>query len=249
MNKLLAVFTSFLVLTLASNSYSQISLKLGPMLGLTSPTSDYSGETQDFYAGTKYGMKSGFHYGVVGKVVFGPIGGRLSISYASMSNSGNADPTHPNSTVDVSNSIFMVTIGTEFGITIPFTPVRPYAGIDLLISSINGTVNFQGTTSVPSNEMDIESASRTGLGLALGTEVFFGKTFILDLSLRYNLINLVGKSYDGPAGSNNRIDAYTHLNDDADPEYDSTPGSNHPIGNSRNIQTIQINVGLIFSLL
>src|SRR4030095_3825961 len=219
MNKILSVLVSFLVLIFASNSYSQISIKVGPMLGLTTPSSDYSGETQDFYAGSKYGMKSGFHYGVLGKFVFGPIGGRASLSYVTMSNNGAADPTQPNSTVDVSNSIFTVTIGAEFGITIPFTPVRPYAGIDLLISSISGKVNFQGTPNVSSNEMNISSGSRTGLGLAICSEVGFGKKFILDLSIRYNLINLLGRSYDGTTGSNNRNDSYTFINDEADPNF------------------------------
>ena len=230
----------------ASNSYSQLlSIKGGPMLGMTSAASDYSGETQDFYAGTKYGLKSGFHYGVMGRIAVGPIGGRLSLSYASLSNSGTANPTQNNSTVEVKNNLLMITIGPEFGFTIPFTPVRPYAGIDLLITTISGSVNFQGTTSIPSNEQEITSASRTGLGLAIGSEVGFGKTFILDISLRYSLINLFGKKYEGPAGSNNRIDSYTFVNDDVDPD-NATDPDNHPIASSRNIQTIQINVGLLF---
>jgi opacity protein-like surface antigen len=248
MNKIYAIVISFFVLVFASSSYSQISLKVGPMLGLTNPTSDYSGETTDFYNGTKYGMKSGFHYGVLGKVVFGPIGGRVSIGYVSMSNSGNADPTNPNSTVDVSNNMFMLTLGTEFGITIPFTPVRPYAGLDLLITTISGDVQFKSTSGVPSDSREITSGTRTGLGLALGTEIGFGKTFILDISLRYNLVNLSGKSYDGATNSNNRLDAYSFINDDADPNFGGA-NSNHPVGESRNIQTIQINVGLLFSLL
>ena len=231
-----------------SNSYSQlISVKLGPMLGLTSPSSDYSGETTDFYNGTKYGLKSGFHFGAMGKVSFGPIGGRLSLGYASLSNNGTANVEQNNSTVEVRNNLFMITIGPEFGFTIPFTPVRPYAGIDLLITSISGTVNFQGTTSVPSNEREITSASRTGVGFAIGSEVGFGKTFILDISLRYNLINLLGKSYEASTTSNNRIDAYTFVNDDVDSGHATDP-DNHPIGASRNIQTIQINVGLLFGL-
>jgi hypothetical protein len=118
----------------------------------------------------------------------------------------------------------------------------------LLISSISGKVNFQGTQNVSSNEQDIATASRTGLGFAIGSEVSFGKTFILDLSLRYNLINLLGKSYEGTTNSNNRNEVYTFVNDDRDPNY-AGPESHHPVGESRNIQTIQINVGLLFSLL
>ena len=240
------VFLTLVLFFTANYSYSQlISIKGGPVIGFTAPSSDYGGETSDFYAGTKYGLKSGFNYGVMGKVSFGPIGGRLSIGYATLNNDGNSDPTQPNSTVAVKNNIFSFSIGAEFGFTIPFTPVRPYADIDLLFSTISGTYNFQGTPEVTSGERNIESASRTGLGLALGTEIGFGKSFTLDLSLRYNLLNLFSKSYDGVTASNDRNFAYGYINDDADPNYSAT-NSKHPIGSSRTIATIQFNAGFLF---
>ncbi len=244
MKKLIPAFLIAITI-LCSNAYSQISIKLGPELGLTSPTVDYSGDVKDFYAGTKYGVRSGLHYGVMGKVQLGPLNGRLSISYASLDNSGNANPSQPNSTLEVKNNIFMFTLGTEFGFGIPFSPVKPYAGIDILFSTISGTYNFQGTSEVSSGEKSIKSASRTGLGFSVGTEVAFGKSFTLDLSLRYNLINLFGKSYDGVTNSNDRNDAYSSLNDAADPNY-SASNSKHPVGNDRSIATIQLNAGLLF---
>lgn len=226
-------------------TFSQISIKLGPMLGLNSPTVDYSGDVKDFYAGTKYGLRSGLHYGVMGKLQLGPLNGRLSVSYSSLDNSGNANPEQPNSTLEVKNNLFMFTLGTEFGFGIPFSPVKPYAGIDILFTTISGTYNYNGTSEVSSGEKSIKSATRTGLGFAVGTEVTFGRSFTLDLSLRYNLINLFGKSYDGVTNSNNRDDAYSNLNDAEDPNY--SPGnSKHPIGNSRTIATIQFNAGLLF---
>lgn len=239
---LLAVLVTLLGL---SQTYSQISLKIGPQVGLTSPTVDYSGDAKDFYSGTKYGLRSGLHYGVIGKVQLGPLNGRLSISYASLDNNGNANPDQPSSTLEIKNNIFMLTLGTEFGFGIPFSPVKPYAGIDLLFTTISGTYNYQGTSEVSSGEKSIKSASRTGLGFSIGSEVAFGKSFVLDLSLRYNLINLFGKSYDGVTNSNDRNDAYSELNDAADPNY-SAGNSKHPIGNSRSIATIQFNAGLLF---
>ncbi len=239
------ILSALILILFVSTAYSQISIKLGPELGLTSPTVDYSGDAKDFYAGTKYGIRSGLHYGVMGKVQLGPLNGRLSISYASLDNNGNANPEQPNSTVEIKNNVFMFTLGTEFGFGIPFSPVKPYAGIDVLFSTISGTYNFQGTSEVSSGEKSIKSASRTGLGFAIGSEVAFGKSFTLDISLRYNLINLFGKSYDGVTNSNDRNDAYTNLNDAADPNYSAT-NSKHPVGNDRSIATIQINVGLLF---
>ena len=243
--KKIIVLTALIIISFVNVSYSQISIKLGPELGLTSPTVDYSGDAKDFYAGTKYGLRSGLHYGVMGKVQLGPLNGRLSISYASLDNSGNANPEQPGSTLEIKNNVFMFTLGTEFGFGIPFSPVKPYAGIDVLFSTISGTYNFQGTSEVSSGEKSIQSASRTGLGFSIGSEVAFGKSFTLDISLRYNLINLFGKSYDGVTNSNDRNDAYTNLNDAADPNYSAT-NSKHPVGNDRSIATIQINVGLLF---
>ncbi len=243
--KKLSILIILVLCFAVNNSISQISIKLGPLVGLTSPTVDYSGDAKDFYTGTKYGLRSGLNYGVMGKIQFGPLNGRLSISYASLDNSGNANPDQPNSTLEIKNNLFMFTIGTEFGFGIPLSPIKPYAGLDLLFSTISGTYNFQGTAEVSSDEKSIKSASRTGLGFAIGSEIGFGKSFILDISLRYNLINLFGKSYDGVTNSNDRNDAYSNLNDAADPNYSAT-NSKHPIGNSRSIATIQINAGLLF---
>jgi len=233
------------ILLLSSQLYSQISIRLGPMLGLTSPTVDYSGDAKDFYAGTKYGMRSGLHYGLLGKVLLGPLNGRVSISYTSLDNNGIANPSQSNSTVTITQNNFMFTLGTEFGFGVPGSPIKPYAGIDVLFSSISGNYNFQGTSEVSSGEKSIKSASRTGLGFSAGAEIGFGRQITLDLSLRYNLHNLFGKSYDGLTNSNDRNDAYMYLNDAADPNYSAT-NSKHPIGNDRSIVTIQLNAALLF---
>lgn len=233
------------VLCICSVSYSQIGIKLGPMFGLTSPTVDYTGDVKDFYSGTKYGLRSGMNFGAMGKVTLGPLNGRVSIGYASLDNSGVGDPSNPNSTGEIKNSLFMFTLGTEFGFAIPMSPVKPYAGIDILFSSISGSFTFRGASHVDSQvENSIKSSSRTGLGLSIGSEVAFGKTFTLDLSLRYNLINLFGKEFKSVTNAN-RIDSYVSLNDAGDPAY-SASDAKHPIGNDRTIATIQLQVGILF---
>lgn len=243
--KILSALILFFAITNISFSQLGISIKVGPMLGMTSPTVDYGGDAKDFYSGTKYGLRSGINYGAMGKITLGPLNGRLSIGYSSLDNSGIANLNQPNSTLEVKQNIFLITLGTEFGFGIPFSPVKPYAGIDVLFSSISGTFNYQGTSEVTSGEKSIKSASRTGLGFAIGSEIQFGKTITMDLSLRYNLHNLFGKSYDGVTNSNDRNDAYTSLNDAADPNY-SASNSKHPIGNDRTIATIQIQLGILF---
>ncbi len=229
-----------------NTSFSQLRLLIGPVIGYTSPSGDYGGSTTDFYSGIKYGLGASVNYGAEAKLTLGPLNGKLSISYVSMSNSGTANSNQPNSTVDVKNSIFTVGIGTEFGFAIPFSPVRPYAGVDFLISTINGSFQFQNTPTVSNqNSNDVKSASRTGLGFNLGAEYKAGKTITLDFSLHYNMINLFGKKYDGVEG--NRINAYTSLNDGTDNLYDAG-NVNHPIGSNRSIAVIQIQLGILFGL-
>lgn len=242
--KNLVLFLPVIILLYILPIQSQISIKLGPMVGLTSPTVDYSGDAKDFYAGTKYGMRSGLNYGVMAKILFGPIKGRVSVSYASLENSG---PTgESNGSVEIKNNLFMFTFGTELMFGVPASPVKPFAGIDLLISSISGEFNFSGSTphGLTGGTTNISSSSRTGLGFAIGSEISFGKTFIMDLSLRYNLINLFGKEYT-TTSRNNRTDVYAYLNDAKDPGY--IPGDDkHIVGNDRTIATIQLQFGIIF---
>jgi outer membrane protein with beta-barrel domain len=239
------VYAVLFLLLIIPFQYAQISIKLGPMIGMTVPTIDYSGDTKDFYTGTKYGMRSGINYGVVAKVGLLSLNGRFSISYASLSNDGIADATQNNSTVNVENNIVLITIGPEFSFGIPKSPVKPYAGIDLLFSSISGNFDFQGSTpnGLTGGKTSIQSASRTGLGFSFGSEIQLGK-LNLDLSLRYNLHNLFGKEYT-PPNRNNKTDVYAYLNDAKDPNY--APGDDkHPVGNDRTIATIQLQLGLLF---
>ncbi len=231
-----------LLIIFSSPLLSQISIALGPMVTLVSPTVDYSGETTDFYAGTKYSLRSGVGYGVNGKIRLGPINAKLSISFASLNNEGQAEIDKPNSKAEVKNSLFMFTIGTDYGFSVPGSPIKPYFGLDILFTSISGSFRFQGTSNVNSNTNNIQSASRTGLGINGGLEIKVAGVTSIDLSLHYNLHNLFGKEYTSGA---NRIDAYTSLNDAKDPNYSATD-EKHPIGNDRTIATIQFQIGILF---
>lgn len=239
------LFAVTVICACSSLAHSQISTRIGPMFGLTAPTVDYTGNAEDFANGTKYGLRSGFNYGLMGKVLLGPLNGRVSISYASLDNSG-ATGFSSNSTVEIKNSLFMFTLGTEFSFGIPASPVKPYAGIDLLFSSISGSFNFQGSTpnGLTGGTTNIESASRTGLGLSIGSEIGISRSVILDLSLRYNLINLFGNEYT-VTNRNNKTDVYAYLNDAKDPAFNPSDDK-HPIGNDRTIATIQLQAGILF---
>src|SRR5205085_4108841 len=205
-------------------SQAQIRLAIGPAFGLTSPTVDYTGETTDFYNGQKYGVRSGINYGIMSKLALGSLNARLSVSYVSLSNTGKGNPNVSASTLEVKSNLFMLSIGTELGFGVPLIPVRPYIGLDLLFSTFSGSFNFQNTPGVNSNEISMQSASRTGLGLAVGSEFNLGRVSV-DASIRYNLLNLFSKSY-SVVSNPSRTDAYTSLNDAADPDF-SAGSNNH----------------------
>ncbi len=238
------IFITIILFVFINPAQSQIRIVIGPFAGLTLPAIDYSGQTSDFYKGTGYGLKSGIHYGIMSKVALGPLNARLSVSYCTLENTGQADPNTGNSTVDVKNNIFTLSLGTEFGFGVPLVPVRPFIGIDVLFSTISGSASFLNTPGISSNQISIQSGSRTGLGISAGAEFKLGKSFSLDASLRYNLINLFGKNYNVVTGAS-RTDGYSSVNDAADPDYNSSSNA-HFIGNSRTIATFQIQLGILF---
>lgn len=237
--KLIIILSSIFLIKATS---AQLQISLGPAVGYTIPQSDLSGTTSDYYNGTRFGMSSGVDFGAMGKLGLGPINFRLSLLYTPLSNSGSVPDPNANSSVDIKMHLFTVSIGTQYGLGVPLAPVKPYFGLDLLFTTIGGSFQFHGTQRVNSDSHDLNSATRFGLGVAGGVEIKALSTSF-DLSLRYNLINLFSKRYEGTTGD--RINSYLYLNDDKDPNY-SASDPKHPIGNSRTIATLQLQLGVMF---
>ncbi len=237
--------SAVLVFSMQMSSQAQLKILLGPAIGLTTPTVDYTGETTDYYAGTKYGLRSAINFGAMGKVSLGPINFNLSVIYTPLSNDGRSEPDKPNSSVEIKQNLLTIGLGTQYGFNVPMSPIKPYIGVDLLFTSISGSSQFKGTSNITSDvkSIDMETASRTGLGFAAGAEItLLGSA--LDISLRYNLINLFSKDYEGsPAGT--RDEVYKYLNDGEDPNY-SASDVKHPVGDKRTIATIQFQLGVLF---
>ena len=194
MKKLLVIFIAFLsILVLTTSPKAQIHLSLGPELGVALPLSDYSGEVTDYYNGTKYGMKTGFNFGATLKAELIVLSGRLDISYSMHENEGN--PTgQNNSSLTTKMNNLIIGFGPEYQIDIPMSPVKPYGSIEFLISTFGGEFQFQGTSSVNSSNNKMTTATRTGIGIILGTEIKLA-VFALDINLRYNMLNAFGQSF------------------------------------------------------
>ncbi|MCI0556275.1 MAG: hypothetical protein L0287_35475, partial [Anaerolineae bacterium] len=82
---------------------AQITLQGGVGLGIGLPQGDYGGSTIDHYAGSAYGMSTG--YNVHGKARVGLLGLRVAgeIGYSSFSNTGESEPGQGK--MEVSHSI------------------------------------------------------------------------------------------------------------------------------------------------
>lgn len=244
MKKIFSIIIPVIILFLnIHTATSQLKIVLGPSIGYTMPTGDYAGTTTDFYNGTAYGLNSGINFGAMGKLGLGPINFNLSIIYSPLSSSGTISPK---GSVEIKQKILTIGIGSQYGFGIPLSPVKPYLGLDILFSTFNGSFNFSGgTPEVSDGTFDMQSASRTGLGIAGGVEIKLGGT-LLDLSLRYNMLNLFSKSYEG-LSNNDRKQSYMYLNDNKDPNFVSGD-KKHIIGASRSITTVQLQVGILFGL-
>ena len=241
------LFFVLLFALLIQPTQSQVKFSLGPSLGLTLPTGDYSGTTIDYYNGVKYGLSSGVNFGAVVKVKLpNIIRIRIAGSIASLKNSGNSEPNSPESFVEVKQTVFMLSAGPEFTFGVPKSMITPYAGIDLLMTSFSGESTFRGVSRVPSGTYSMSSAYRIGIGIGAGVEIAFAKVHAVDVGVRYNLMNLIGKKF-VDLTSDERIDSYVNLNDDQDPNYAVNPDK-HPVSNSRSISDFQINVAFLFGL-
>jgi opacity protein-like surface antigen len=227
-------------------SRSQVNIKLGGGIGLTIPSSDFSGSTLDYYNGSRYGLSSGLN--IHGKAKIGLSGFNLAgeIDYSSLSNTGNSEPGQGK--VDISQKILSLKVGPEFHLSLPALPVTPYIGANLALNSFSGETTFQGVSKVPSATYSVKDATRFGLGFSVGTEVSIGPFLSLDFNISYNLMNISGKEWnDVNPGINQRIDSYLSLNDDHDPQY-AAGEDKHFISNARSIHSILFTASILFGL-
>jgi len=232
--KNIALLSSALILFISSAVYSQITLQVGAGGGYLAPTGDYAGSTVDFYNGTKYGMSSGYNFN--GKVRVGLLGFDLfgMIEYSSISGDGQSDPDNKNSQIESTQNVFSIKAGPEFNIEFPLSPIGIYFDGFLSVNTFSGTVSFQGVSGVASGDYDLGTTTRVGAGGGGGVLLDFIPVVTLDLGVHYNWYNLTGKQYNSINTNLQRIDAYTSLNDDADPLY-SESSSVHIVGESRSI--------------
>ena len=234
------ILSIIIALITGNYSESQIKFSVGPIIGYTSPAGDLSGTTIEYYNGSKYGLNGAVNFGAQAKLKLLIINIKGSLAYTSLSNSGNSEPGQ--GSIESNMKLLTFGIGTEFHLPLPLVPVNPYVGLDLLLTNFSGETIFNGVARVPSGTYSMSPASRTGLGVGAGVEISMGKKTSLDLGVKYNMYNLIGRSY---SGGDDRIFSYTSLNDEADPQYSADPNK-HPVSSGRLISAVQFNLGFLF---
>jgi len=245
--KNIALLSCLIILFVSSINYSQVTLQVGAGGGYIAPTGDYAGSTVDFYNGTKYGMSSGYNFNA--KVRVGLLGLNLFgiIDYSSISGDGQSDPDNKNSQIENTQKILSFKAGPEFNISIPLSPVGVYFDGFLSVNTFSGTVSFQGVSGVSTGEYDLETATRVGAGVGGGVLLDILPVVTLDLGIQYNWYNLFGKQYNSINTNLQREDAYTSLNDDADPLYQSSSNV-HIIGESKAINAWEFTLTAMFGI-
>jgi hypothetical protein len=233
----LSLLLAFVLLVPVGQAAGQVSVQIGAGAGYVMPSGDYKGTVAEYYAGTNYGLSSGF--GFHAKARLGLLGFNLTgeVAYAMLSNDGS--PEGGNSSLEVDQNILSIKVGPEFHLGLPAVPVTPYLGVNVSFNMIGGSAKFQGTSNVPSSTIDMASASRIGAGATVGVMLSS-----IDIAVHYNLHNLTGKSW---SGGNNRVDTYSALNDDKDPAY-AAGSTVHVVGDSRTVQTLVVTVSVLFGI-
>jgi opacity protein-like surface antigen len=220
-------------------------LQIGAGLGYSSPTGDYGGSSTDFYAGTKYGLKSGFNLNAKARVSILVISAFGEIDWTSFTGSGNAEANR--GTLDLSQKVFSIKLGPEYQLSIPMAPITPYLQGFVSFNTFSGSVDIQGVSAVPSGKYDIASASRIGLGAGAGVIIDI-MSFKLDFNVQYHAMNIGGKEYKlETVTAHERLDNYTSLNDGQDPAYLAGSDS-HFIGSDRGITAIELKLTAMFGL-
>lgn len=234
------ILTFIFVIALQQTSFSQIKFWVGPAIGVSIPSGDYAGTTQDFYNGTGYGLNSGLTIGAILKAKFTALNLKVSVNYTSLSTSGNALPS--SGSISEKQNLFMIGIGPEFAFGPAVSQIKPYLGVNLLFTSFGGETTFQDVPRVPDGTYSTAATTRTGIGVDIGTEIGFAGKYALDINFQYSFLNLLGKSFNG---GDSRIFSYTSLNDAQDPLFAENINT-HPIGSSRTISMFQLNLAFLF---
>ncbi len=184
MKKLIIISTAVILVFLFHNTSNAQMLKIGLSGGLTNVTSPDSYSNSVSQNG--YGFGSNFHFGAQARIdlpliPFTPI---LFIDYHMLKGEGDMN------SINIKTSQNILSIGAEgeyFILPLPF--VKPYISLDV-------TLNKFGEIKEESSLLTVTQGgfTRYGGGIGVGVVVTVLPLVDLDLGLKYQTLNLVGKA-------------------------------------------------------
>ncbi len=198
------IFTLFFILLLASATMYGQSFKVGVGGGLTfitAPetfTNDISKDGLGFSAEYHFNAKAKFSLpllpiALIGEVYYTSLKGdeEFTIPYYSPT----TGTININMKGETEASILSFGVGAQYNF-IP-GPISPYASASVLVNSISelkvkATASYMGETATEEQTIG-EKTTRTGLGLGAGVYISILPAIDLDVSIRYNIVNLLGK--------------------------------------------------------
>ncbi len=244
--KRISVFVLVFVLILASNLYTQPKLTINATGGYNAPLPDLKGDaSSETDRDNTYLTKNGFNFGLQGKYAVDKKS-MFRITFGGSYNmfKGEGDYVHTNN-IHIHQKINVSTagVGAEYAF-MPKGKANPFLGLDLNGNFFSGEVEtvVSAPSTVDHDEIGttttkLKAASRFGIALGGGVDFAFSKNVGALVGVKYNMANLIGKSYDSTAA----VGEY-NLNDK-----EHTHGT-ETIKN-RNISFIQLYAGVSFYLM
>lgn len=207
------ILTLSVILLLTNCSFSQSKFSVIVSGGYTAPLGDFHTEVplvDSVREDWPYQMKVAYNLGAVGlfpiskqknlNVMFG-------ITYTSFSNNidilvpvtgGNIDAGSDTGTTITFNpkiNVFTLNLGLLYKFNLD-KKLRPMLSFDFTGNFLSGTVNFTSSPTPLYTSADIKSAFRGGIQIGAGLEYMINDYFGLYGGMKYNFVNLIGKSSD-----------------------------------------------------
>ncbi|MFI5144274.1 MAG: outer membrane beta-barrel protein [Ignavibacteria bacterium] len=211
MKKILFIKTLFLVslFLIARTGNSQPKFTISIYGGYSVPLQDFkTAVTGDGTDSTlfPYYAKQGYNFGVLGKLGIGKkrnVKVTLGFNFNGFTNSVDLNNIYyPGNTVTFIPHVNIITItgGGEYDF-LPKGKINPFIGLDVTLNIWNGSFRFDnsGDTLPEYYPTKMKSETRLGFQVGAGAEYSIGKDMGLVAGVKYNMANLIGKSYTDPS--------------------------------------------------
>lgn len=232
-----------LIMGALSVASAQSQLQFGGGGQITLPLGDYSGSTNDFYLGSKYGAGVGLGFHLKSRFEFAGIPWMACMEYSVLRSKGSGESSQGE--IELEQRIFSLRLGPEwfFDVAASFTP---YVCAGLILNNIGGDASFKKISTVSDTAFIQQAGERLGVGISGGVLIPIYPESNVDISVSYNVLNPFNKVWVADSRQR-RVDSYSAINDAQDPEF-AIGNPKHFIQNARSIQTLQLTVTLIFRI-